>query len=45
MQPATQAWWFATVRLLAIVAVGIFVGWLFGNAWGGLAVALAASQA
>jgi two-component system, OmpR family, phosphate regulon sensor histidine kinase PhoR len=40
-QPATQAWWFATVRLLAIVAVGIFVGWLFGNVWGGLAVALA----
>jgi two-component system phosphate regulon sensor histidine kinase PhoR len=43
MQPATQAWWFATVRLLAIVAVGVFVGFLFGNAWGGLAVALAAS--
>jgi len=38
-----EAWWFATVRLLAIVAVGIFVGWLFGNAWGGLAVALAGS--
>jgi two-component system phosphate regulon sensor histidine kinase PhoR len=41
MQPATQAWWFATVRLLAIVAIGLSVGWLFGNVWGGLSVSLA----
>ncbi len=41
MQPATQAWWFATVRLLATVLVGLAAGGLFGNVWGGLAAALA----
>ncbi len=45
MQPATQAWWFATVRLLATVLVGLAVGWLFGNVWGGLAIALAMNLA
>ena len=40
MQPATQAWLFAAGRLLATVLVGAGVGWLFGNVWGGLAVAL-----
>ena len=45
MQPATQAWWFATVRLLATVVVGLLVGWLFGNVWGGLAAALALNLA
>ena len=41
MQPATQAWGFAAVRLLGTVIVGFGVGWLFGNPWGGLAAALA----
>ncbi|MBV9345022.1 MAG: phosphate regulon sensor histidine kinase PhoR [Gammaproteobacteria bacterium] len=40
MQPATQAWWFAAVRLLGTVLLGSTVGWLFGNTWGGLACAL-----
>ena len=41
MQPATQAWVFAAGRLLATVLVGLGAGWLLGNAWGGLACALA----
>ena len=41
MQPVAQVWWFATVRLLATVLIGLAIGWLFGNVWGGLAVALA----
>jgi two-component system phosphate regulon sensor histidine kinase PhoR len=41
MQPATQAWWFAAGRMLATVVVGLLLGWLFGNVWVGLAVALA----
>jgi two-component system phosphate regulon sensor histidine kinase PhoR len=41
MQPATQAWWSAAGRLLGTVLVGLGAGWLFGNAWGGLAIALA----
>jgi two-component system, OmpR family, phosphate regulon sensor histidine kinase PhoR len=40
MQPATQAWWFAAGRLLGTVLIGLSAGWLFGNAWGGLACAL-----
>jgi len=40
MQPATQAWLFAAGRLLATVLIGAGAGWLFGNVWGGLAVAL-----
>jgi two-component system, OmpR family, phosphate regulon sensor histidine kinase PhoR len=41
MEPATQVWWFAAGRLLATVLVGSGVGWLFGNPFGGLALALA----
>lgn len=41
MEPATQAWWFAAGRLLGTVVVGCGVGWLLGNLWAGLAVALA----
>jgi two-component system phosphate regulon sensor histidine kinase PhoR len=41
MQPATQAWWFAAVRLVGTVVLGSGAGWLFGNPWGGLALALA----
>src|ERR1700731_2460013 len=41
MQPATQAWWFAAGRLLATAVFGLVLGWLFGNAWIGLGVALA----
>ncbi len=41
MQPATQAWWFAAVRLLGTVLLGLAVGWLFGNPSAGLAAALA----
>jgi two-component system phosphate regulon sensor histidine kinase PhoR len=41
MQPATQAWWFAAGRLLVTVVIGCGVGWLLGNLWTGLAIALA----
>src|SRR5256886_16482250 len=41
MQPATQAWGFAAVRLLGTVVIGCGAGWLFGNPSGGLAAALA----
>src|SRR5579871_6003033 len=41
MQPATQAWWFATGRMLATMLVGLLLGWMFGNVWVGLGVALA----
>src|SRR5213082_290986 len=41
MQPATQAWWFAAGRLLATALVGFVLGWLFGNVWIGLGIALA----
>jgi len=41
MEPATQAWWFAAGRLLGTVVIGCGVGWLLGNLWAGLAVALA----
>src|SRR5215469_10081898 len=41
MQPATQAWWFAVGRLLATALVGFVLGWVFGNVWIGLGVALA----
>jgi two-component system phosphate regulon sensor histidine kinase PhoR len=40
MQVATQAWGFAAVRLFATVVVGAFIGWIFGNVWGGLAATL-----
>jgi len=40
MQPATQAWWFAAGRLLGTVVLGTGIGWLFGNTWLGLALAL-----
>jgi two-component system phosphate regulon sensor histidine kinase PhoR len=42
LQGALQPWWFAAVRLLVTAAVGLFGGWIFGNVWAGLAVALAA---
>ena len=45
MQPVAQFWWFATVRLLATVLTGLAIGWLFGNVWGGLAIALALNLA
>src|SRR5215467_627739 len=41
MQPATQAWWFAAGRMLATVLSGLLLGWLLGNLWIGLGVALA----
>jgi two-component system phosphate regulon sensor histidine kinase PhoR len=41
MQVATQAWWFAAVRLSATVIVGLLVGWMFDNIWAGLALTLA----
>src|SRR5438270_12151042 len=41
MQPATQAWGFAAVRLLGTAVIGFGAGWLFGNPFGGLAAALA----
>ena len=42
MQGVKQAWWFATVRLLGTVIVGLLGGWIFSNVWAGLAIALAA---
>ena len=42
LHPATHAWWFAAVRLLGTIAVGLILGALFGSIWGGLACALAA---
>ncbi len=41
MQVATQAWWFAAVRLAATVCIGTLIGWVFGNVWAGLAGTLA----
>ena len=41
MQGEQRVWWFTTVRLVATVAIGLFCGWIFGNTWIGLAVALA----
>jgi two-component system phosphate regulon sensor histidine kinase PhoR len=41
LQGAFQPWWFAAVRLALTAAVGLFGGWIFGNLWTGLAVALA----
>src|SRR5580658_9659104 len=41
MEPATQAWWFAAVRLLGTAVIGLAAGWLLGNLWAGLACALA----
>jgi two-component system phosphate regulon sensor histidine kinase PhoR len=40
MQGVKQAWWFATGRLLITVIVGLVAGWIFGNLWAGLALAL-----
>lgn len=42
MQGEQRVWWFATARLLTTVLVGLFLGWIFGNVWLGLAGALAA---
>jgi two-component system phosphate regulon sensor histidine kinase PhoR len=41
IQPATQAWWFATGRMLATILIGLLFGWLFGNVWVVLGAALA----
>jgi len=41
MQGEKKVWWFATVRLATTVLLGLFFGWVFGNVWAGLAVALA----
>jgi two-component system phosphate regulon sensor histidine kinase PhoR len=41
MQGVKQIWWFATGRLAITVIVGLLGGWIFGNVWAGLAVALA----
>jgi two-component system, OmpR family, phosphate regulon sensor histidine kinase PhoR len=41
MHSAGEAWWFAAGRLLAVVAVGLFVGWVLGNLWMWLGAILA----
>ena len=41
MDVATQAWWFAAVRLLGAIALGLVVGFLLDNVWAGLAGMLA----
>jgi two-component system, OmpR family, phosphate regulon sensor histidine kinase PhoR len=40
MQPATQAWLFAAGRLLGTVVIGVGLGWLVGQPWAGLALAV-----
>ncbi len=45
MHGEQRVWWFTTMRLAATVLVGLFFGWIFGNTWIGLAVALAANLA
>ncbi len=45
MKLRRQAWWFAGVRLLGTVALGVLVGGMLGNVWAGLAGALAAHLA
>ena len=45
MQGEQRVWWFTTARLITTVAVGVFCGWIFGNVWVGLAVALASHLA
>ena len=42
MQGEHRVWWFTTARLVAAAVIGLFCGWIFGNTWVGLAVALAA---
>jgi two-component system phosphate regulon sensor histidine kinase PhoR len=42
MQPATQAWWFAGVRLAGTLLAGLIAGLVLHSIWGGLACALAA---
>ena len=41
MNIGTQAWWFAGVRLLGTVVIGLLIGRLLGNLWAGLAGTLA----
>jgi two-component system phosphate regulon sensor histidine kinase PhoR len=41
MHGVKQAWGFAAGRLLITVIVGLLGGWIFGNVWAGLALALA----
>jgi two-component system phosphate regulon sensor histidine kinase PhoR len=40
MEPATQSWWFAAGRLAFTIVIGCGLGWVFGSAWAGLAIAL-----
>jgi two-component system, OmpR family, phosphate regulon sensor histidine kinase PhoR len=41
MHSGTEAWSFAAGRLVAVIAVGLLVGWLLGEVWMGLAAILA----
>ncbi|MGH8310933.1 MAG: phosphate regulon sensor protein PhoR, partial [Steroidobacteraceae bacterium] len=40
MQSWQRAWWFTAVRLTVTIAVGLFIGWILGEPWAGLACAL-----
>ena len=42
MSLTSQASWFATVRLLGAIGLGLIVGWMLGTVWGGIAISLAA---
>lgn len=41
MNSGAEAWWFAAGRLVAVIVVGLLVGWLLGEAWMGLGAILA----
>jgi two-component system, OmpR family, phosphate regulon sensor histidine kinase PhoR len=41
MHSGIEAWWFAAGRLVAVIAVGLLVGWLLGEVWMGLGAILA----
>ncbi|MFM1885067.1 MAG: hypothetical protein RL026_224 [Pseudomonadota bacterium] len=41
MNEGAQAWSYALARLAAVLAAGVFIGWLLGSLWLGVALALA----
>jgi two-component system phosphate regulon sensor histidine kinase PhoR len=41
MHSRADAWWFAAGRLVAVIAIGLVVGWLLGEVWMGVGAILA----